>query len=179
MQTHRPSQPRGIVVVGVDGSAGAQEALRWAAAEARLRQTRLRVVHASTSGFFSAGGAGYGYPYIGGSADTLPGIGFAELREAAEGLVERVIAEAGIEADDLEIERQVLEGGPVEVLIHAVGEGDLLVVGSRGHGGFAGLLLGSVSQQCAHHAPCPVVIVPPLKSSAKGSRPTETARAAA
>jgi nucleotide-binding universal stress UspA family protein len=46
------------------------------------------------------------------------------------------------------------------VLIDAVGEADLLVVGSRGHGGFTNLLLGSVSQQCAHHAPCPVVIVP-------------------
>jgi nucleotide-binding universal stress UspA family protein len=179
MQTHSRSQTPGIVVVGVDGSAGAREALRWAAAEARLRQTRLRVVHASTSGFFSAGGAGYGYPYIGGSADTLPGIGFTELRQAAEGLVERLIVDAGVEAGDLEIERHVVEGGPVEVLIHAVGERDLLVVGSRGHGGFAGLLLGSVSQQCAHHAPCPVVIVPPLTSSPKGSRSTQTTSAAA
>lgn len=57
------------------------------------------------------------------------------------------------------IERVIGEGSAAQVLIDAVGEDDLLVVGSRGHGGFANLLLGSVSQQCAQHAPCPVVIV--------------------
>ena len=176
MHENRPSRKRGIVVVGVDGSAGAREALRWAAAEARLRHTRLRVVHASSPGFFSAGGAGYGYPYIGGSVDTLPGAGYSDLRQAAEELVERLIIDVGADADDLEIDRRVVDGGPVEVLIHEVAKGDLLVVGSRGHGGFAGLLLGSVSQQCAHHAPCPVVIVPPAKPAAPPAKPARAAQ---
>jgi nucleotide-binding universal stress UspA family protein len=57
------------------------------------------------------------------------------------------------------IERRVSEGAPATVLVDESRQADLLVVGSRGHGGFAGLLLGSVSQQCSHHAACPVVIV--------------------
>jgi nucleotide-binding universal stress UspA family protein len=167
MQETRQPEQRGIVVVGVDGSAGAREALRWAAAEARLRQTGLRVVNAWTFGFAGAGGGGYGYPYMGGSADTLPGAGFNDLHQAAEALLDQEIADAGVEAEGLEIERAVVEGGPVEALVNAVTGRDLLVVGSRGHGGFAGLLLGSVSQQCAHHAPCPVVIVRAAKVSTR------------
>jgi nucleotide-binding universal stress UspA family protein len=58
------------------------------------------------------------------------------------------------------VERVVREGQPAEVLVEAAEDADLLVVGSRGLGGFRGLLLGSVGQQCAHHARCPVVIVP-------------------
>ena len=60
---------------------------------------------------------------------------------------------------DVEIELQAIQGAPAGVLVAASRDADLLVVGSRGHGGFVGLLLGSVSQQCAHHAECPVVIV--------------------
>jgi nucleotide-binding universal stress UspA family protein len=175
-ETRHPSK-RGVVAVGVDGSAGAREALRWAAAEARLRRTRLRVVHASTSGLFGAGGAGYGYPYIGGSIETLPRAGFSDVHRAAEQLLERLIADLGADVDGLEIERRVVEGEPADVLVGAVAERDLLVVGSRGHGGFAGLLLGSVSQRCAHHAPCPVVIVRSKKSAASGPEPTAAARA--
>lgn len=168
---------RGVVAVGVDGSAGAREALRWAAAEARLRQTRLRVVHASTSGFFGPRGAGYGYPYISDLAEAVPGAGVHDLQRAAEELLEEVIADVGADVDGLEIQRRVVAGEPADVLVRAVGERDLLVVGSRGHGGFAGLLLGSVSQRCAHHAPCPVVIVRSKKSTASG--PKGTARAGA
>jgi nucleotide-binding universal stress UspA family protein len=159
MQKSRHSETHGVVVVGVDRSAGAREALRWAMAEARLRRTRLRAVHASTPGFFSAGGPGYGYPYLGGTVGTHPGDGFKYLRRAAGELLEQVIADVGAEADGLEIERQVFEGGAVEALIHAVGPNDLLVVGSRGHGGFAGLLLGSVSANVAEHAHCPVLVI--------------------
>lgn len=74
----------------------------------------------------------------------------------------------------MQIEQRVVEGAAATVLIGAVCGDDLLVVGSRGHGGFAGLMLGSVSQQCAHHAPCPVVIVHPATPSAKGSGPLRT-----
>jgi nucleotide-binding universal stress UspA family protein len=169
---------RGIVVVGVDGSAGAREALRWAVAEARLRQTRLRVVHAWTFDYQPTGGAGYayyGYPYVGDELDRTP-YGLDGVRQAAEALLERTIFDEVTDADAVEIERHVVEGSPVDVLINAVEAGDLLVVGSRGRGGFAGLLLGSVSQQCVHHAPCPVVVVRPVKPSSSSSKSTHAAR---
>jgi nucleotide-binding universal stress UspA family protein len=176
MHESRHARKQGVVAVGVDGSAGAREALRWAAAEARLRQARLRIVHASTSGLFGAGGAGYGYPYMGGSNETLPRAGFSDVHRAGEELLAHLIAELGVELDGLEVERRVVTGEPAEVLVDEVAERDLLVVGSRGHGGFAGLLLGSVSQRCAHHAPCPVVIVRSKGSAASGPEPTATAR---
>jgi nucleotide-binding universal stress UspA family protein len=94
----------------------------------------------------------------------------SEMRRAAEDLLERAIAQLPPEVDGVEIDRQVIEGSAADVLIRAATENDLLVVGSRGHGGFASLLLGSVSQQCAHHAPCPVVIV------RAGGRPAAEAR---
>jgi len=152
----------GDVIVGVDGSAGARAALRWAMAEARLRKTRLRVVHAWT--FSYPGGAGYGY--LGESLDAFPGGGLSNLHRAAEDMIEHAIADLAAEAEGVEIEREIVEGTAAEVLVAAATERDLLVVGSRGHGGFAELLLGSVSQQCAHHARCPVVIVRSQKLAA-------------
>jgi nucleotide-binding universal stress UspA family protein len=155
------SETRGVVVVGVDGSAGARAALRWAIAEARLRQARLRAVHAWAPDY-GAGYLGGGYASIGGGygyAAADAGDYVSAIRQAAEEMLERVIAELAAEAEGVEIEREVIEGVGAQVLVEAAGAGDLLVVGSRGHGGFAGLLLGSVSQQCAHHARCPVVIV--------------------
>ncbi len=148
----------GAVVVGVDGSPGAGEALRWALAEARLRKVPLRVVHAWTFGYAGAPAGGYGsLAYIGSLAWTGPDVG--QLGRAAGELLERAISEAVGETADVEIERQVVEGGAAAVLVGAAAEDDLLVVGSRGHGGFSDLLLGSVSQQCVHHSRCPVVVV--------------------
>jgi nucleotide-binding universal stress UspA family protein len=165
MQQGAHAAIRGVVAVGVDGSAGALEALRWASAEARLRDAPLRLVHAWTFGYPGAEGWGYGYPYVGGAVDAFPRVGISDVRQAAEELLDQALAEVVPEPAGLKIERQVVEGSSVEVLVGAVAEGDLLVVGSRGRGGFAGLLLGSVSQQCAHHAPCPVVIVRRVGSS--------------
>lgn len=162
----------GVVVVGVDGSAGANAALRFAVAEARLRETQLRAVHAWTFGYTAVPGGGFGY--LGVPLDTVPGVDISDMRKAAVGLLERATADLAGEAEGVEIERRVIEGRAAEVLLGAVGEDDLLVVGSRGHGGFAGLLLGSVSQQCAHHAPCPVVIVHAAERSVSGVEPTRS-----
>jgi nucleotide-binding universal stress UspA family protein len=164
VNTNWNGERRGLVVVGVDGSAGARHALQWAVAEARLRGSRLLIVHAWKVGYAGVPGGGYGS--LGGPFDPFSGGGVSEMRRAAEERLEEVTAGLEAEAEGIEIERQVIEGGAPEVLVAAAVAADLLVVGSRGHGGFAGLLLGSVSQQCAHHAHCPVVIVHAPKPAA-------------
>ena|SRR5438067_301236 len=171
MSRSRNSETRGTIVVGVDGSDGAKHALRWAAAEARLRGSRLLIVHAWRFGYAGVPGGGYGS--LGGPFDPFPGGGVSDMHRAAEELLEKVTAELDGEAEGVEIERRVVEGGAPEVLVAAAAEADLLVVGSRGHGGFAGLLLGSVSQQCAHHAHCPVVIVHAPRLAATRPEPAE------
>ncbi len=138
------------IVVGIDGSAESKRALRWAVAEAKLRGAALRVVHVWTFPYTAAGP---------GLDPTLDAQMIDDVRRSAERLVERELAELGDEAAGIDIERAVVDGAPAPTLIAAAEGSDLLVVGSRGHGGFSGLLLGSVSQQCSHHAPCPLVIV--------------------
>jgi nucleotide-binding universal stress UspA family protein len=157
---HDSEGTQASIVVGVDGSTGAQEALHWALAEGRLRNVPVRVVHAWTFGYIGSSVEGFAYwedpisPYSVGA-----GIDLSDLHSAAEDLLERSLADVGDEIEGVEIERQVIQGAAAAILVSAVAPGDLLVVGSRGHGGFVGLLLGSVSQQCVHHAPCPVVVV--------------------
>lgn len=135
------------IVVGVDGSSGAEEALHFALGEARLRGATLRVVTAwhippiAYSGGFTA-------PFDG-----------HEFEQNAEATGQKALAGLEDEAAGVAVVRVAKEGQAAHVLIEEAKDADLLVVGSRGHGGFAGLLLGSVSQQCAHHASCPVVIV--------------------
>jgi nucleotide-binding universal stress UspA family protein len=148
----------GVIVVGVDHSEGAKAALRFALGEAKLRQASLRVVHAWQLGYVSASFDPGSYPVLGGE--------LGDLRGAAETALAATLQEVVPDAAEVEIERRVVEGAPAAVLVDESREADLLVVGSRGLGGFSGLLLGSVSQQCAHHAACPVVIVraPPEKS---------------
>lgn len=143
------SKKTSIVVVGVDGSAGSEAALRWALAEARLRHSPVLAVHAWT----------FGYPYWGDALGLYTSVGIDRNNGAAEDLLEQALASVGAETDGIEIERKVVQGPAAEVLVQAASPRDLLVVGSRGHGGFTGLVLGSVSQQCVHHAPCPVVVV--------------------
>lgn len=141
----------GRVVVGVDDSEGGAVALRWALEEARLREATLEVVHAWQQFIPLAVPAGV---TSGPSRDDME----SAARELATLVVDEVI---GAHDPVVTVKVEVDEGSPAEVLVRAAGSADLLVVGSRGRGGFAGLLLGSVSQQCAHHARCPVVIVPP------------------
>lgn len=172
-EDHKPKKAAGIVV-GVDGSPGAAEALRWAVAEARLRKARLQIVHAWIYGYVGMPSGGIGYMGSFGSNAAL-GIEPEDLQRAAEDVLEKVIADIVGGVDGIEIERKVVEGAAAQVLIGAAVEADLLVVGSRGHGGFVGLLLGSVSQQCVHYAPCPVVVVHSPKATATAKELTHSA----
>jgi nucleotide-binding universal stress UspA family protein len=133
----------GTIVVGVDGSEGSRRALRWAVQEARLHGAQVRAVLAWT--------------YL----DQPQGRFDAAYRERdARALLDRVLGEVVGDGPDVEIERIVVCELPVRALLDAARGADLLVVGSRGIGGFKGLLLGSVGQQVVQHAPCPVVVVP-------------------
>ncbi|MFC5905868.1 universal stress protein [Streptacidiphilus monticola] len=134
------------IVVGVDGSASAQDALRWALAQARLSGATVDAVASWEQPI--AYGVGYYVPLPEGELAAV----------TAKMLAERV-QQAQDDALPVEVHQQVVEGHPARVLIEAARGADLLVLGSRGHGGFAGALLGSVGQHCAQHAPCPVVIV--------------------
>jgi nucleotide-binding universal stress UspA family protein len=142
MTTHTP-----LVVVGVDGSECAREALRVAVDEARYRGARLHVVAAwSVPVMMYAGG------YVGG---VDPGT----FERAAEIEAANAVEEAHRLAPDLEVVGDVSKAAPAPALIAASEHADLLVVGSRGLGGFERLLLGSVSQHVATHAACPVLVV--------------------
>jgi nucleotide-binding universal stress UspA family protein len=140
--------PTGKIVVGIDGSDASVAALRWALEEARLRGLKIVAVHAHT------------LPHVSTTSQALHLIetGLDAYRAAGAEILERALADAEA-ADDVDVERRVIEGPPASALLDAAEDAELLVVGSRGHGGFAALLLGSVSEQCAHHSPCPVVIV--------------------
>jgi nucleotide-binding universal stress UspA family protein len=82
------------------------------------------------------------------------------LEAAARNLLDACVDEARSADPDVDVQGELVEGRPAGALLEAARSADLLVVGSRGRGGFAGLLLGSISAQCVHHAPCPVVVVP-------------------
>ena len=135
------------IVVGVDGSSGAQAALRFAVEEARLRGATLRLVTA------------WHIPSIAYSGGFVAPFDEREFEQGAEAACDEALAAVREEIADLEVQRVAREGQAARILLEEAKDADLLVVGTRGHGGFAGLLLGSVSEQCAHHALCPVVIV--------------------
>lgn len=141
------------IVVGIDSSQDALSALRWAVAECRLRGTTLRAVHAWEVPLLPASQD----PYLAGPSYDISPIDPAELRRLGSARLAETVSQ--VESDGVEIEQLVVEGHPAEVLIGSAEDAELLVVGSRGLGGLSRLVLGSVSQACAHHAHCPVVIV--------------------
>jgi nucleotide-binding universal stress UspA family protein len=158
----------GTIVVGVDGSPGSDAALRWALTEAGLRGSQVRVVHVYQAPSGAVGEAAVAGPGL--APAPLSAEEFERLRAAAEREARTVIEEALRRAGadvvaGLENEQAAVEGAPAETLIEAGRGAELLVLGSRGRGGFLGLLLGSVSQQCAQHPPCPVVILPRQRRS--------------
>lgn len=143
---------RPLVVVGYDGSQGAEAALHVALEEARRRGATLRVV----------GAWHVPAPLVGSSAAPSSAARLGEdIRVALTQAVDTAAATLRERDGDVEVEAVVVEGPAVTVLTGEAAAADLLVVGSRGLGGFRELLLGSVSHQCAQHAPCPVLIVPP------------------
>jgi nucleotide-binding universal stress UspA family protein len=133
------------IVAGVDGSPSSREALRWAVRQAALTGS---VVDAVIAWHDRASYAGYAWLI----ADTCD----ADL--AAKTLSE-VVGSTIPAASTVTVRPRAVEGHAARVLVDAAHGADLLVVGSRGHGGFPGKLLGSVSQHCVQHSPCPVVII--------------------
>ena len=134
------------VVVGVDGSDASVDALRFAADEARLRQIPLRVVCAWSTPV---------------AADWPTGVTMdpVHFEESAHRIVSGALTAIGSELTGVDVQTAVVVGGAAPVLLEQCSEDDVLVVGSRGRGGFTGLLLGSVSQHVVAHAPCPVIVV--------------------
>ncbi len=138
----------GVIVVGVDGSEGAVKALRYALREARAKGSKVRAVSAwhlpATA-------------YAGGYAPPFQPESFSAAARIA---LESALRSTAEEAEGVEVEQVMRAGQAVHVLLEEARGADLLVVGSRGLGGFRGMMLGSVSQGCAQHAPCPLLIVP-------------------
>jgi nucleotide-binding universal stress UspA family protein len=139
------------IVVGVDGSQGSIEALRWAVAEANLHGAKLRAITA------------WEFPYLyPEGAALLPLDQYeSETRARLDKIINDTVADPATRA---QIERTTISGNPSSILEIESKTCDLVVVGARGHGGFVGLLLGSVSDQIVKHAHCPVVVVRTEKS---------------
>lgn len=132
------------IVVGVDGSAPSRLALEWAVTEARLRNGQVRTVTA-----WEFPPATVGMEGLVGDPDVFP----QTARQLQNEALKRV------ESERVTVTGDVFQGNAAAVLLRAAENADLLVVGSRGLGGFTGLLLGSVSTQVLHHSPCPVLVV--------------------
>jgi len=137
------------IVVGVDGSDSSLQALRWAVRYAQLTGASVDAVAAWE---YPAPVGGWGMAPLAMVSETDFGyLAAQQLKDA--------VARIGRPRHHVLIRQLVAEGNPARVLLDASADADLLVVGNRGHGGFAGLLLGSVSQHCVHHASCPVVVI--------------------
>jgi nucleotide-binding universal stress UspA family protein len=139
------------IIVGIDGSHNSQRALDVAIAEAALRHAPLTViaVHQVMAGY---SGHGVAFPGDDALAD--------KAREAAQAEVDGVLANVG-DSRPSSVTVRGVSGLPAEAILDAAKDADLIVLGSRGAGGFSRLLMGSVSSQVTHHAHVPVLIVPP------------------
>jgi nucleotide-binding universal stress UspA family protein len=135
------------IVVGVDGSAPSKAALVWSVRQARLTGAAVEAIIAWEYP------AAYGY-----TMPAAPEINYNYEQIAAEVLAS-TIAEVCGQGEPVKISSRVVEGNAAQALLDASAGAELLVVGSRGHGGFVEALLGSVGQHCVHHATCPVVVI--------------------
>jgi nucleotide-binding universal stress UspA family protein len=139
------------VIVGIDGSHNSSHALDWAMAEAGLRDADLTVITVNSVMASQWTGQPLVYP---GDDETVE-----EIRKSAKEAVNKAAAVLG-DRQPKSIKVVAISGFPAKTLIETSATADLMVVGSRGGGGFAGLFLGSVGSQVVHHAKCPVVVVP-------------------
>ena len=139
-----PADAAGMIVVGVDGSEPSREALRWAYRQATLTGAHLRVVMS-----WDLPATIYLGPFPEGT----------DFQKATEDALDQTLDETLGNDRAVSLTTLVLEGHPAPVLLQQANEAELLVVGSRGHGEFTGMLLGSVSEHCVTHATCPVVVV--------------------
>ena len=137
------------IVAGVDGSSSSVSALRWAIGQAEITGAAVDAVIAWHRPVATGG---YGW------APTGMATSF-NFKENAEKVLAEAISAACGPGGSVPVRTCVVEGSPARVLLDASDGAELLVVGSRGHGGFAEALLGSVSQHCVHHARCPVVVI--------------------
>jgi nucleotide-binding universal stress UspA family protein len=140
------------IVVGIDGSDHSKRALTRALTEAAIHRTPLTVltVHQAVVGY-----AGGPVTYPGDEAET------ERAREAAQAETDKALAELdGPRPESVTV--KAVHGFPAEELINATSDADMIVLGSRGAGGFARLLMGSVAGKVVQHAACPVLIVPPV-----------------
>lgn len=147
--SERRDEAIGRIVVGIDGSNGSDAALLWAAEEAMRCSAELVLVH------------GWVYPYVGSRT------GVAEPRDEMRLDAMRTLESSALKAHEvapsLQCHSIITEESPAKALIDAAAQADLVVVGSRGHGGFTALLLGSVSRTVLQHSPRPVVVVRPAE----------------
>jgi nucleotide-binding universal stress UspA family protein len=180
------------IVVGVDASPGALRALAWAADEARLRLASLQVVHAYHAQALAA-------PLYFPSEEGLPGRAVAAgarppqeettetqehqtqfqeaVRRQAEDLLAGLLDQVGETVEGIDVQRSVVEDrNPAQALVELSADADLLVVGSRGRGGFTSLLLGSVSHAAVLHALGPVVVIPSGDEDRKVAAPARVDR---
>jgi nucleotide-binding universal stress UspA family protein len=141
------------ILVGVDDSDHSRHALRWAMHEAVLRQVPLTVMTVRPGPARPATMVFWGL-------HTSPGNSHDDdlARKAIQGFVDKVAGENGGTVPEVTV--SVATGNPAEELLKASRDADMLVVGSRGSGGFGRLMMGSVSNQVTHHAVCPVVVIP-------------------
>jgi nucleotide-binding universal stress UspA family protein len=141
------------IIVGVDGSDESGQALGWAMREAALRHVPLTVVTVREPPVRLATQIYWG-------VRTFPdgGLSHEQMKQSVREFVGKVASEVGQTVPGITV--SVVTGRAAQELINASGDADLLVVGSRGAGGFARLLMGSVSMQVTYHAKCPVVVIP-------------------
>jgi nucleotide-binding universal stress UspA family protein len=135
-----------VIVVGVDGSDASKDALRWAAHQAELTNATLRAITTWHVPMINYGAA-------------MPGSIEADVSRDCKEALDQALQEVLGPGSSVKVAADVVEGHPAEVLVDAADHAELLVVGSRGHGAFKGMFLGSVSTHCVSHAACPVVVV--------------------
>ena len=131
------------IIVGVDGSDQSKAAMDWAIEESRLRKGEVQAVTA------------WSFPYVSDAMGTA--WDYEIFQKDAQAILEAELER--VKDQGVTVTGRIVEGNPASALIDASKEADLVAEGSRGHGGFTGMLLGSVSHQTIHHAHCPVLVI--------------------